>query len=177
MSSTTLVLNATYEPLGVVPQRRAVVLVLAHRATVVESGAGAFHAERVCVPVPRVVRLTRYVAVPYRGGVPLTRRTLFERDGHRCAYCEGRAETVDHVVPRSRAGAHDWANVVAACRRCNHQKSDRLLGELGWELRFTPRTPSRTLTLLRGHARSEPTWAPYVEPWTKGWTAPARSAG
>ncbi|MGI9093934.1 MAG: HNH endonuclease [Mycobacteriales bacterium] len=167
MSTTTLVLNATYEPLGVVSERRAVVLVLAHRAVVLERGETAFHAERVTVPAPRVVRLSRYVRVPYRHGVPLTRRALFERDGYRCAYCAARAETVDHVIPRSRDGVHEWSNVVAACRRCNHQKSDRLLAELGWELRVAPRTPSRTATLLRGHAREDPLWTQYVAPWAE----------
>ena len=34
--SRTLVLNATYEPLGVVTDRRALILVLNHRATMVE---------------------------------------------------------------------------------------------------------------------------------------------
>ncbi|MGA0914379.1 MAG: HNH endonuclease, partial [Candidatus Nanopelagicaceae bacterium] len=35
-SSRTLVLNATYEPLGVVSDRRALILVLNNRATAVE---------------------------------------------------------------------------------------------------------------------------------------------
>ncbi len=72
--------------------------------------------------------------VPYRGVVPPTRRTVLQRDGHRCAYCAGPADTVDHVHPRSRGGAHEWTNVVAACARCNHRKADRLLSEIGWQL-------------------------------------------
>ena len=34
--SRTLVLNATYEPLGVITERRALILVLNHRATMIE---------------------------------------------------------------------------------------------------------------------------------------------
>ena len=41
-----LVLNATYEPLCVVPLRRAVVLVLAEKAIVVEAGSDVMHSER-----------------------------------------------------------------------------------------------------------------------------------
>jgi len=64
--SGALVLNATYEPLCVVPLRRAVVLVLAEKAVVVESGDGVMRSARTSIPVPTVVRLSRYVRVPYR---------------------------------------------------------------------------------------------------------------
>jgi 5-methylcytosine-specific restriction endonuclease McrA len=157
-----LVLNATYEPLCVVPLRRAVVLVLAEKATVLETGEAVLHSERLAVPAPSVVRLSRYVRVPYRHAAPLTRRTVFERDGHRCAYCSCRAETIDHVIPRSRGGAHEWNNVVAACSRCNHRKADRLLSELGWSLPFRPCAPASTVAVLFGYARRDPAWEPYL---------------
>jgi 5-methylcytosine-specific restriction endonuclease McrA len=160
--SVTLVLNATYEPLCVVPLRRAVVLVLAEKATVVETGAGMLRSERQALAVPSVVRLSRYVRVPYRHAVPLTRRAVLERDGHRCAYCARRAETVDHVVPRSRGGGHGWHNVVAACSRCNHRKGNRLLPEIGWSLDWTPAPPPATVALLVGLSRREPAWEPYL---------------
>jgi 5-methylcytosine-specific restriction endonuclease McrA len=48
------------------------------------------------------------------------------------------ADTIDHVVPRSRGGGHTWENCVAACRMCNSKKADRLLGELGWTLERPP---------------------------------------
>lgn len=162
--SLTLVLNATYEPLCVVPLRRAVVLVLAEKATVVAAGEGVLRSARQAIPAPRVVRLSRYVRVPYRRSLPMTRRGVLQRDGYRCAYCAGRAETVDHVVPRSRGGRHEWSNVVAACRRCNHRKADRLVGELGWSLPFAPSAPHGTVALLVGYARLHPSWEPYLLP-------------
>ena len=60
-----LVLNATYEPLCVVSLRRAVVLVLAEKAIVVENGDGALHGPTIVLPIPAVVRLARFVKVPY----------------------------------------------------------------------------------------------------------------
>ena len=53
----------------------------------------------------------------------------------RCYYCELTMErdlpeahpqraTLDHKVPRSRGGTWSNANLVAACRRCNHEKAD-----------------------------------------------------
>ena len=157
-----LVLNATYEPLCVVPLRRAVVLVLAEKAVVVESSQDVMHSERLSLPVPTVVRLARFVRVPYRREVPLTRRAVLERDGHSCVYCGLRADTIDHVRPRSRGGLHQWTNVVAACARCNHRKGDRLLAELGWHLRVPPVAPPPTVAVVMGWTTREPSWAQYL---------------
>jgi len=157
-----LVLNATYEPLCVVSQRRALVLVLTCKATAVEDTGVVIHSAMCAVPAPAVVRLNRYVRVPYRAGIPLTRRAIFARDGGRCVYCGGPANSVDHVVPRSRGGRHVWENVVAACRRCNHIKGDRHISELGWRMHVTPRQPSGPAWRILGTGRSDPRWAPYL---------------
>src|ERR671934_1351989 len=151
-----LVLNATYEPLCVVPLRRAVVLVLAEKAVIVESSDDVMHSERLSLPVPTVVRLSRFVRVPYRREVPLTRRAVLERDPHACVYCGSKADTVDHVRPRSRDGQHVWTNVVAACARCNHRKGDRLITELGWHLATHPRQPPATVAIVLGWAKRDP---------------------
>ena len=120
-----LVLNATYEPLCVVPGRRAVVLVLTEKAVTVAGSDELVHSTTVALPVPCVVRLTRFVKVPFRPSVPLTRKAVFARDGGRCVYCGAAATSLDHVVPKSRGGSHTWDNVVSACGRCNHVKADR----------------------------------------------------
>ena len=139
-----LLLNATFEPLAVVTAKRAVVLMLTGKAECVEVAlAGAFHSENLTIVAPSVMRLSRYVRVPYRRPVPMTRAGVLRRDARRCAYCARRADTIDHVVPRSRGGAHSWENCVAACRTCNSRKADRLLEELGWALRITPVAPHR----------------------------------
>ena len=100
-------------------------------------------------------RLTRYVRVPYRTHVGLSRRAIFARDGGRCAYCRGSAETIDHVFPRSRGGLHAWDNVVAACAKCNHSKGDKTPAELGWRLHQPPAAPRGVAWRVLGH-RTEP---------------------
>ena len=157
-----LLLNASLEPLCVVSLRRAVVLVMTGKATILESEGRMLHSERAALPVPVVLSLTRYVHVPVRRAVPPTRRTVLQRDNHRCAYCGASADTVDHVLPRSRGGRHEWSNVVAACVRCNHRKADRLLHEIGWQLPFTPRAPRWSVALGTAAARSEPSWSRYL---------------
>ena len=127
----SLILNATYEPLSVVPSRRAVVLVARGRAIVVAHRDEVWHSASFSIQVPSVVKLASYVKVPYERAIPVSRRAVFGRDGHRCQYCGGAAESLDHVVPRSRGGEHTWENVVACCRRCNMHKGDRLPSEVG----------------------------------------------
>ena len=84
-----LLLNVTYEPLTTVGLRRAVCLVLGGKAEVVhDDTAGAvLHAATVALVTPSVIRLSRYVRVPYRNRVPLTRAALMRRDNYKCAYC------------------------------------------------------------------------------------------
>ncbi len=172
----TLVLNASYEPLCVVPMRRAVVLILTEKAVVVESGAEYLHSATSAIAVPHVVRLQRYVRVPYRRHIPLTRRAVLARDAHRCVYCTVRADTIDHVVPRSRGGRNEWTNVVAACARCNHRKGDRLLAEIGWSLPRVPVQPSPTVALVLGWAKRDPSWDRWLD-YDPGLSAVAATAG
>lgn len=161
-AAATLLLNATYEPLCVVSSRRAIVLVLTAKAEPVDVSDALVHAEMISLPVPVVVRLTRFVRVPYPSSVPLTRRAVFTRDGSTCVYCGASATSIDHVVPRSRGGTHTWDNVVAACRRCNHTKADRSLAELGWTLPQPPRAPSGASWRLLGHRAVDPRWRTWL---------------
>ncbi|MFD7735906.1 HNH endonuclease [Kitasatospora phosalacinea] len=160
-----LVLNASYEPLGVVSMRRALILVLNHKAIALEDAGTTLHSATGAVQAPSVVKLTRFVRVPYRGPVPLTRRALFARDHGRCVYCGAAATSVDHVIPRSRGGQHRWDNVVAACRRCNHTKADRHLADLGWRMKRPPAAPSGLAWRVIGTGIKDPRWRPYLEPY------------
>lgn len=157
-----LLLNASFEPLCVVPVRRAVVLVLKEKAEVVTRNGAWIRSERRAVPVPTVIRLRSYVRVPRRSRVPLSRRAVFLRDGHRCQYCDRPAENLDHVIPRSRGGAHTWENVVASCRTCNARKENHLAHEVGLRLRGVPRAPHATLWIVAAAGRIEPDWEPYL---------------
>lgn len=158
-----LLLNATDEALCVLSARRAVVLVLKEKADIVHRNGATMHSERLSLPVPAVVRLREYVHVPHRTRVPLSRRAVFARDGHRCQYCDRAAENIDHVVPRARGGLHAWDNVVASCRRCNAVKRDRLLHETRLRLRTRPRAPRARVWIAAAAGAVDPTWEPYLE--------------
>ncbi len=159
-----LLLNATHEPLAVVTSRRALVLILAGKAVSIEDREiGAVHSARLVIQVPAVVRLNRYVRVPYRAPTSVTRAGILRRDNKSCAYCAAKGETIDHVIPRSRGGKHSWENCVACCSRCNTRKADRTLDELGWQLLVVPGPPKRT---SGGHVwmvdDADPAWAPWL---------------
>jgi 5-methylcytosine-specific restriction endonuclease McrA len=157
-----LVLNATMEPLCVVPSRRAIVLVLAGKADLLHDAGRHYRSESLEFPVPSVVRLRRYVRVPYRRRAPLSRRGVFIRDDHTCQYCGRAAENVDHVHPRSRGGPHVWENVAASCTRCNAKKKDRTPEEARMHLRRRPYAPSAAFWLVVAVGGVEPSWQAYL---------------
>jgi 5-methylcytosine-specific restriction endonuclease McrA len=158
-----LVLNASYEPLSVVTTRRAVVLVLHQKASVVVGKDEFWLSESASVEVPSVVRLNRYVKVPYRRAAPVTRRAVFGRDGHRCQYCGGPAESLDHIMPRSKGGNHTWDNVVACCRPCNIRKGDRLPADAGLRLDSKPGPPRQYAWIYASTGyQVDPAWHPYL---------------
>jgi len=160
-----LLLNSTYEPLTALPVRRAIIMLICGKADVVhdDPSGPVIHSAARSIAVPSVIRLRSYVRVPYRARVPMTRAALMHRDRFCCAYCGAKADTVDHVVPRSRGGDHSWENCVACCSTCNHRKGDKLLTELGWSLRLAPTSPKgQHWRLLSTVKELDPSWARYL---------------
>ncbi len=163
-----LLLNASFEPLRAITTRRALGLVLAGKADLIVSD-GDDHIRSTGgaeFAVPAVVRLRRMVRVPFQATAPLSRRAIEARDGHDCQVvgCRRIGHTIDHVVPRSRGGTHEWTNVTLMCVRHNSQKGNRLLHELGWRLKSDPVAPRGALVLLAraGLQSPPPLWAPYL---------------
>ncbi len=135
-----LALNASFEPLTLVPVRRALRLVLDGKAEIVErDGKRLMRSASLTVPRPAVIRLVRFVHVPRKFRRQVTNTFLFARDGYRCQYCgRGTAEfkfreclTRDHLIPLSRGGTNEWRNVVTACSTCNTRKGNRLPEQCG----------------------------------------------
>ena len=57
-----------------------------------------------------------------------------QRANHRCEYCKAPEVVfnfpfeVEHIVPLSRQGSDDDANLALACRSCNLRKGNRING-------------------------------------------------
>lgn len=160
-----LLLNATHEPLAVLAARRAMVLVLTGKAEcLLTREDGGFRSPSRQVPAPAVLLLCRYVRIPFTGPAAVTRAGILRRDRKRCVYCHGPGSTIDHVIPRSRGGAHSWTNCVACCVRCNTRKADRLLSELGWTIPGVPAPPRRISGQLCLDTDIDPSWGPWLAP-------------
>ena len=134
-----LALNASFEPLTMVPVRRALRLVIDRKAEIVEADGSVVRSERLQIPRPAVIRLVKFVHVPRRFRRQVTNTFLFARDNYRCQFC-GRSQqelrhreclTRDHLVPLSRGGTNAWTNVLTACSTCNTRKGNLLPEEAG----------------------------------------------
>jgi len=54
------------------------------------------------------------------------RKQIFEEWDGSCAYCGKPADTLDHVIPKSKGGGMSIKNnLVSCCKFCNGSKSDR----------------------------------------------------
>jgi len=168
-----LLLNASYEPLAVIPARRALSLLLRERVdTVTEELVNVSTAAQE-LSIPTVLRLRRYVRAPQRG-VRWSRRGIFQRDGYRCIYCGiGAGEqqgnelitkrdfTLDHIMPKSRGGRNTWSNTACACPKCNQRKGDRTPHEAGMSMLWEPKKPRVDYLVASGEVPTA--WKFYLE--------------
>lgn len=162
MNHCVLVLNQDYSPLMVCSVERAFVLVFLNKSELVKVGEEKLHSVDRVFPFPSVIRLNRYIQMPYKA-VSLTRHHLFRRDGFECQYCGSRKDlTIDHVVPTSRGGTHAWTNVTTACRKCNNRKGDMLPEEAGLVLRRKPARPSHAVFLKDYLFNHQGLWDEYL---------------
>lgn len=138
--SSVVVLNADFVPLHSVDIKHAIRMIVRKVAVIHEADdddlIGVF-------PRPKVLRLVQYVYAAWRinRSPKWTKGGVLRRDNNLCAYCESKAHTIDHVLPRSRGGKNSWKNTVAACFKCNSRKDDKTPAEAGMKLLWKPFTP------------------------------------
>jgi 5-methylcytosine-specific restriction endonuclease McrA len=159
-----LILNQSYEPLTICNIKKAVILMYLGKAELVLKDDGkAIRSIYSNYPWPSVIRLSRFVRVPYKK-VVLTRKNILRRDGYKCAYC-GRGDltlTIDHIIPKARGGDDAWENLVSACTNCNNQKGDRTPHEAGLSLLVKPFKPSHIMFIKNVVGRIDDKWKPYL---------------
>src|SRR4030095_12641607 len=126
--------------------RELVVWTLGETMLKIRGGHSSIDGMQPCLGIHSVVACQGRVIPPVRNIPPLTNQALFGRDRNTCLYCGGEYRdfdlTRDHLVPRSRGGRDSWDNCVAACKRCNHHKGDRLMHECDMELLALPYVPN-----------------------------------
>jgi len=170
-----LLLNgSSWEPLAVISISRAINLILAGKAVVIEETGRFLRTVTSTFPIPSVIALRRYINVPRRKA-HWSRKGVLVRDNYTCIYCGVRLGetvrgktltktdfTVDHVLPRSKGGKDNWTNTACACYACNHRKGDRLPNDVGMKMRWEPKTP-RTSYLVIAIGSGPDAWRHYIE--------------
>jgi 5-methylcytosine-specific restriction endonuclease McrA len=156
-----LVLNAdfrplSYFPLSLWPWQEAVKAVFLDRVNIISEYDRVVRSPSFEMRLPSVISLKEYVETSRRPA--FTRFNVFLRDRFACQYCgEARPAhelTFDHVIPRSRGGRTQWANVVTACQTCNLKKGNRLPAQAAMHPRRNPHQP--TSYELQENGRSFP---------------------
>ena len=140
----SLLLSAGYEPVKVIPWKKAITLVVLGKVEVLEEYDKEVHSPTVTYRLPSVIKLNRFFK-PIPRKVKFSRHNLFSRDNYTCQYCHktfpAHQLTYDHVVPRSKGGNTTWTNVVTSCQRCNLRKGNKPLHALNVELLNKPVEP------------------------------------
>ena len=139
-----LVLDQGYAPHRVIPWQRAICMIFGGKVEVLEEYDELVRSPSIAMRMPAVIRLLKAARRRPRT-VRFSRFNVLLRDGFTCQYCgrrpQARELTVDHVVPRARGGPTRWANVVTACRGCNHHKGSRTPEEARMRLDKPPSEP------------------------------------
>ena len=165
--SRALVLNATYEPLCVVPSRRAVVLVLGHKADMLHDTGEALHSEHLtlagavgdpaaalregAVPAPRAAQPARRVR-PRRPPLPVLRAS---RPRASTTSCRAAAAA-------STAGRTWWPRAVpATCASATGSSTRRR-----WCCAAAPTAPREMTWVVVAVGTVPQHWEPYLHPAT-----------
>jgi len=136
-----MVLNVTDEPLHLVDLHHAIKMIHRGIAVIEESIPGKKFGAH---PYPKVLKLIKYVLTTwkYTKKPAWSRKRVLVRDKGLCAYCKGKANTIDHIVPKSKAGESDWLNTVGCCKPCNARKASKTIKEAGMVLLLKPFVPN-----------------------------------
>ncbi len=162
-SHRTLILNSTFQPLSIANAKRSIALLLNKKINVIKESKIQIRSENKILYIPKVALLTYYVKAPYARRVALNRSNIFIRDFNTCQYCGKKAESIDHIIPKSKGGKHEWSNVVACCKKCNLIKADKLLNQTILKLNNFPVKPEGNFwikTIIGSNP--EPEWKEYL---------------
>lgn len=130
----TLVLNADGQPISLLPPstvrwKEAITYLWLDKVNVLEwYDDWVVHSANWETKVPAVIMMKEMFR--RRSNPRFSKYNVYLRDLFTCQYCYTRFSqqqlTIDHVIPISKGGKTEWANIVSACNPCNSSKGNRL---------------------------------------------------
>tara|TARA_Y100001970_G_scaffold293620_1_gene441737 strand:- start:2412 stop:2948 length:537 start_codon:yes stop_codon:yes gene_type:complete len=157
-----LLLNSSYEPINIIYVKKAIVMYFLDKVEVVSQTNNYIRSVNIKFPIPDIIKLKKYIYIKY-DSIPLTRRNIIKRDHCTCQYCGKKYNdiTIDHILPKDKGGKDIWTNLVAACKKCNLIKGNKLLKDTNMNLIKRPTKPSN-LFYLQNSGKENKSWHPYL---------------
>jgi hypothetical protein len=148
-----LLLNASYEPLRFVDEKKIIKLLYKNKVEILDYWEKSISSINSSYKMPATVVIKRYINIQEARQFRFSKNGVYNRDKWKCQYCGIQvymsSATIDHVLPRSRNGKTVWQNCVTSCQQCNSKKGSRTPQESGMRLLNEPKTPSH-ICLLKG---------------------------
>lgn len=125
------------------------------------------HSTKLSIRVPIVTIAKNYAKMPLKRfkGIP-TKEAIYIRDGKRCQYTNKLLKyheaSIDHVIPKSKGGKHDWTNVVLSSKEINTIKGNKLNDEMGLKLLKEPKAPLPIPVSALINEPKRPEWMPFL---------------
>lgn len=145
MSKKTLLLNAGYEVLSFIPERKMFKLLFKDKVEVVSSWDDVVTWGNGKIKHPSILRLKKYVKRNFFNS-NFSRKALVKRDRSICQFCGRKLTasqiTIDHVLPRAQGGITSFINCVVSCQDCNNRKADKTPEQASMKLLRKPTHPS-----------------------------------
>jgi len=184
-----LVLNRNFFAIQITNWQRALRLVYAERANIVDeeyrtysftdwcelskmikdNPNGFIHTPTLKIAIPEIIALKYYDKIP-SNRITFTRKNIYKHYGYRCCYCGKKFQpnelNLDHIIPKSRGGKTDWLNVVTSCIKCNLKKANKLPQEVGMKLVIKPSRPvfnSGLSIILSSPVKIKSSWQKFID--------------
>jgi hypothetical protein len=183
LNKPVLVLNKMWMPIRVITTIRALKLLFAEKAFVVNvddyvvfnwtdwqklsvaDGEEAIMTTQAPVKIPEVIVLAHYDKLPKKG-LKLTKRNIFLRDDFTCQYTGAKVSTktadIDHVIPKSRGGRTSWDNLVVCSKEVNRRKADKTPDEAGLKLLKQPCKPEPQVIYIDPRMDMPESWSRFI---------------
>lgn len=163
----TLLLNATYEPIAFLTERKAFKLLANGKVDVLAEWNSKikFWNKQIIGHPATIIMKYRVRWIPRK--IRYNPMAAFKRDLYKCQYCGQQLilskVTIDHILPKSRGGENSWKNCVACCFVCNNVKGNKTPEEAKMPLLRKPFIPQTNIfhefQLMKNKHIS---WADYI---------------